>query len=421
MAKDPPPPPVDEPKAPPLQGYLLAVSSGLRFAAEVAIRQTGAQLWLNHFQNDTVAMALAFGKLKPTMNLVSFFVTPLVGGLSDSIGRRPVMALSVLFQQAAFFSVLMMGEGMLSLYAMEFFMVLQYTSGGLSNRAALGDLFGRDPARYASFVAIKELMTPVMKMIIPMIAGLLARRSSRLPFQLAVGISAANGLLVLSIPEPLPAAKRQPFSLGKSLNPFGCLELFRRGRPMAVSATMAMIDSVSESCAGPSPAEQLCELHRINVNGWDAFQRGRWESINSLFRTLGFVFTSGAFALPKLLGLTRALDVSLVCYIAQALWLALASSEWQFYATLPLYSLKLLRDSVQKTTVQQAGQRAGFGNGELSALLYNLNTIMEVLSPPPWSWVYAAGVNRGGPGLFYVVIAGMTAVKLALVHAVGQV
>jgi hypothetical protein len=149
-------------------------------------------------------------------------------------------------------------------------------------------------------------------MIIPMVAGLLARRSTRLPFQLATVISAINGILVLSIPEPLSAAKRKPFSLGKSLNPFGCLELFRRGKPMAVSATMAVIDSISESGAGPAPAEQLAELHRININGWDAFQRGRWESVNSLFRTGGFVFTSGAFALPKRLGLTRALDVSLI-------------------------------------------------------------------------------------------------------------
>ena len=53
-------------------------------APDVQIRQTGAQLWLNHFQNDTVAMALSFGKLKPAMQMVSFFVTPLVGGLSAS-------------------------------------------------------------------------------------------------------------------------------------------------------------------------------------------------------------------------------------------------------------------------------------------------------------------------------------------------
>jgi hypothetical protein len=152
--------------------------------------------------------------------------------------------------------------------------------------------------------------------VVPMIAGLLARRSMRLPFQLAVAISMTKGLLVLSMPEPLSKAQRKPFSLGRSLNPFGCIALFRRGKAMAVSATMAVIDSVSESCAGPSPAEQICELHRIHITGWDAFQRGRWESINSLFRTGGFVFTSGAFALPKLLGITRALDVSLLWCVA---------------------------------------------------------------------------------------------------------
>ena len=69
----------------------------------------------------------------------------------------------------------------------------------------------------------------------------------------------------------------------------------------------------------------------------DAFQRGRWESVNSLFRTMGFVFTSGSLALPKLLGIRRALDTTLLAYIAQAVWLCFAkSSSWQFFATLPL-------------------------------------------------------------------------------------
>ena len=57
----------------------------------------------------------------------------------------------------------------------------------------------------------------------------------------------------------------------------------------------------------------------------------------------------------------------------------------------------------------------------MAALLYNLNTIVQVASPPPWSWVYAWGVNRAGmPGLFYLVIAGMTAAMLALVHVASS-
>ena len=52
---------------------------------------------------------------------------------------------------------------------------------------------------------------------------------------------------------------------------------------------------------------------------------------------MGFVFTSGSLALPKLLGIRRALDTTLLAYIAQAVWLCFAkSSSWQFFATLPL-------------------------------------------------------------------------------------
>ena len=79
-------------------------------------------------------------------------------------------------------------------------------------------------------------------------------------------------------------------------------------------------------------------------------------------------------------------------------------------------TLKLLRDSVMKATVQQAGQAVGFGNGELAALLYNLDTIFQVLSPVPWSMVYALGVGRGQPGLFYAVIALLTGVKIWLLR-----
>ena len=89
---------------------------------------------------------------------------------------------------------------------------------------------------------------------------------------LALGRAAVNGVLIVTMSEPLAAADRKPFSLASSVNPLGALELFHRGRRMSVCATMHVIDAVSESCAGPSPAEQLCELHRIEVLRWCASQ-----------------------------------------------------------------------------------------------------------------------------------------------------
>jgi hypothetical protein len=116
----------------------------------------------------------------------------------------------------------------------------------------------------------------------------------------------------------------------------------------------------------------------------------------------------------------RSLDVSLGLYIMQALWLAFARSAWQFYAVLPLYFLKLLRDSVDKTNLQQAGMDAGFGNGEMAALTNNLSTIVQALGPMPWAWVYGIGVSRGQPGLFYLLVAGLSAVRLGLLHKVSS-
>ena len=290
----------------------------------------------------------------------------------------------------------------------------------ISNRAAFGDLFGHDKERYTQFIAVKELMTPAFKMTVPLVAGLMARRSLRLPFYLSVALGGLNGLFLLAIPEPLSPTKRKPFSIGRSLNPFGCLQLFRRGQKMAYYSTISAMGVFSESCAGINSgiAEQLCELHRIEVLGWDTFQRSRWESTNSLFRTFGFVFTTGFLGLPKLIGIMRSLDVSLGLYIVQALWLAFARSAWHFYAVLPLYLLKLLRDSVDKTNLQQAGMEAGFGNGEIAALSNNLFTIVQALGPMPWAWVYSIGVSHGQPGMFYLLVAGLSTLRLGLLHKV---
>ena len=76
------------------QGMLLSVASGLEFGAEVATRQTTAQLWLTQFGGDTVAVALRLSNVRAACAVVSFLVTPLLGGLSDTLGRKPIMLFS---------------------------------------------------------------------------------------------------------------------------------------------------------------------------------------------------------------------------------------------------------------------------------------------------------------------------------------
>ena len=36
----------------------------------------------------------------------------------------------------------------------------------------------------------------------------------------------------------------------------------------------------------------------------------------------------------------------------------------------------------------------------------------------PWAWIYGIGVSRGQPGMFYLLVAALSTVRLGLLHAV---
>jgi DHA1 family tetracycline resistance protein-like MFS transporter len=401
-------------------GYMLTVSYGVQYVGEFFCRQTKEQLWINLYVGDTVALGLIRGQIYSVSQILGFLITPMLGGLSDSFGRRPVLIFGSILYQVATLTVLSTGASLPGLVAYEIVMPIAARAMGLPNRAGFGDLFQDEPILFTKFMAIKELIIPAAKIMVPIFGGLLARRSIMLPFKVTLAIGCINVLIPAAlVPETLQPHKRKPFNVIKSLNPLSAIKLFTHGRKLAVLSTMSLIDTVSETCAGPAPAETLCELHRVHLLGWDTLQRGRWESINSIFRTAGIAFTTGSFGLIERLGFSRALDVALLNYIAQALWLSSASKPWHFYAALPCYLLKLLRDTVQVAAVQTAGQEAGFGNGEITGMIYNAQTVVGVLAPMPWAWVYGLGMAYGRTGLFYLVIAGFTTAKLLLSHTVS--
>ena len=105
---------------------------------------------------------------------------------------------------------------------------------------------------------------------------------------------------------------------------------------MTAVTLMSLINTVSETQAGLTPAEIPCEMHRVHILQWDAFQRGRWESINAVFRTCGFVFTTGQLSLNHAFGPQSAFYIAHVGYALMTVWLAVATKPWHFFATLPL-------------------------------------------------------------------------------------
>lgn len=119
-------------------GYMLTVSYGVQYVAEFFCRQTKEQLWINlctysrtgqwesnpHHNfifwdglstrlrvvadpGNTVGLGIIRGQLYSISQILGFFITPLLGGLSDSFGRKPVLILGAMLYQIATATVLL--------------------------------------------------------------------------------------------------------------------------------------------------------------------------------------------------------------------------------------------------------------------------------------------------------------------------
>jgi DHA1 family tetracycline resistance protein-like MFS transporter len=179
--------------------------------------------------NDTASAARIFGLFGTAWALMQFFFSPILGGLSDRFGRRPVVLLSnfglacdyVLMALAPSLSWLFVGRVISGITSASVSTAFAYIADitPAERRAAV---FGKVGAAFgAGFI------------IGPAIGGLLGGQDPRLPFWIAAALSFANtlyGLLIL--PESLPRERRAPFRWQRA-NPLGALRLLRSDPALA--------------------------------------------------------------------------------------------------------------------------------------------------------------------------------------------
>jgi len=162
--------------------------------------------------------------LSATFAVANFFAMPVLGGLSDAYGRRPVILASVgmlgvdllIMGLAPSLAILFLGRFLGGLFSASYSVANAYIAD-VTEPEARGRAFGMMGAAFG----IGFIMGPVM-------GGLLGDINTRLPFFVAAGVAGLNflyGLFVL--PESLPAADRRPFRLARA-NPFGALRHFAK-------------------------------------------------------------------------------------------------------------------------------------------------------------------------------------------------
>ncbi|MFZ2158493.1 MAG: MFS transporter, partial [Bradyrhizobium sp.] len=179
--------------------------------------------------NDTASAARIFGVFGTAWALMQFFFSPILGGLSDRFGRRPVILLSN-FGLALDYVLMALAPSLIWLFVGR--VISGITSASVSTAFAyIADV--TPPERRAAVFGKIGAAFGAGFILGPALGGLLGGIDPRLPFWAAAGLSFANTLYgFLILPESLPRDRRAPFRW-KSANPIGALQLLRSDRVLA--------------------------------------------------------------------------------------------------------------------------------------------------------------------------------------------
>ena len=160
-----------------------------------------------------------FGILATVFGLMQFLCMPILGAVSDKVGRRPVMLYSM---AGMFFNFL--ATAWAPTLALLF--IGRFIGGMSSASMSVASAYASDVSTHENRAKAFGMIGAAFGMGFicgPMLGGFLGSISLRLPFYVAAGLCAANFVFgYFFVPESLPKEKRTAFSLARA-NPFSSL------------------------------------------------------------------------------------------------------------------------------------------------------------------------------------------------------
>jgi MFS transporter, DHA1 family, tetracycline resistance protein len=163
--------------------------------------------------------ALWYGVVTFTFGLANFFASPILGALSDSYGRRPVLLLGFCGLALSFLATALAT-------ALWMLILVRLVSGAMQANMSVSNAYVADitpPEERAKRFGMLGAMFGIGFILGPVMGGLLGAIDLRLPF-FAAGSFALLNLLYgwFVLPESLPPERRRAFSLA-SANPVSSL------------------------------------------------------------------------------------------------------------------------------------------------------------------------------------------------------
>jgi DHA1 family tetracycline resistance protein-like MFS transporter len=334
--------------------------------------------------NDTATAAQIFGLFGTVWALMQFLFSPILGGLSDRFGRRPVVLLSNL-GLALDYVLMALAPSLIWLFIGR--VISGITSASVSTAFAyIADV--TPPEQRAAVFGKIGVAFGAGFILGPALGGLLGGMDPRLPFWVAAGLSFANtlyGLLIL--PESLPPERRAPFRW-KSANPLGALHLLRSD---AVLAGLSVANFLAQVAHVVLPSSFV--LYATYRYGWNTTTVGLTLALVGICSMV----VQGAAIGPivRRFGERRALLLGLGSGAAGFLIYGAAPTGPLFWLGIPVMALwGVAGAAIQALTTQLV---AADQQGQLQGATSSVQSVAQMVGPFLFTLTFAYFISAQAP------------------------
>ncbi|MFB0907886.1 MAG: TCR/Tet family MFS transporter [Spirosomataceae bacterium] len=336
---------------------------------------------------------------------MQFLFSPIIGGLSDQFGRRPVLLISLFgFGVDYIFLALAPTIGWLFVGRI----ISGITGASFSTAGAyIADV--SPPEKRAQNFGLLGAAFGLGFIIGPTLGGLLGEYGSRIPFFVSAGLSLLNWLYgYFVLPESLKPENRRKFDI-KRANPVGSLLALKK-YPMII----ALVASLFLVTVGSFAVQGTWTFYTMEKFSWSEWQVGL---------SLGFVGLMVAIVqgglirviIPKL-GQERALFFGLIITSFGLMAFGLASSPWMMYVIMVPFALGGLAGPAFQGII--SSQVSDKEQGELQGALTSLNSVAAIIGQPLMLWLFrsftAQDTTYYFPGAPFILGSVLTVISIFL-------
>ena len=308
------------------------------------------------------------GWLTFSYSIMQFIFSPILGGLSDQYGRRPVIMFS-LFGFAI--DYLLLGFAPTIVWIFIGRIISGITGASFTTAGAyIADV--SPPEKKAQNFGLIGAAFGLGFILGPVIGGLLAPYGERLPFFVAAALSFANWLYgYFVLPESLKPENRRPFDW-KRANPVGSLlQLKKYPVITALILPLILIYIANFATQGTWTYYVMYKFH------WNE----TWVGYSLGFVGLMAAIVQGGLTrslIPKL-GVNKAVFLGLICAFISYILYGLAYEGWQMFAFTVIGSLGGL--AMPALQAIMSNEVPANEQGELRGALTSLMSLTAVVGP----------------------------------------